>query len=89
MKKLAMIIALSQPTAALAQDYSEEQKAAFIEAFVANGCTMTEDEASVLLPPTGLDRELSQRISADLMDQGLASGDDATGAFTLSAEICE
>jgi hypothetical protein len=88
-KYLATLALMALPMAAQAQDYTEDQLVAFVAAFMANGCTMTEDEAVELMPEAGFDQETSALIANDLIDQGLATAGEDVNSLTLSAEICE
>ncbi|MCU0829345.1 MAG: hypothetical protein MUE52_18650 [Tabrizicola sp.] len=76
-------------TPALAQEFSEEQKAAFIDAIAANDCSMTETEAEVLLPAVGIDRDLSAEIAVYLLDRGEATLSEDSQTFTLAPELCQ
>ena len=73
---------------ALAQDFTEAQKATFIDAIAANDCSMTEAEAEVLLPAVGIDRDLSGEIAGHLLDRDLAVLSEDYQTFTLSPELC-
>jgi hypothetical protein len=88
-KYLATLALMALPMAAQAQDYSEEDLVNFVAAFMANGCTMTEDEAEELMPMAGFDQETSGLIANDLIEQGLATAGTDVNSLTLSAEICE
>jgi hypothetical protein len=73
---------------ALAQDFTEEQKATFIAVLAANGCKMTEAEGEVALPAAGIDRNVTWRIANDLEARGEASLSEDMQTFTLAPEIC-
>jgi hypothetical protein len=73
---------------AFAQAFSEDEKTVFIDTIVANGCSMTEREAEALLPPAGIDQELSGEIAVHLLDRDLATLSEDFQTFTLAAELC-
>lgn len=89
MRVFAVLALMALPVVAQAQDYTEDQLVDFVAAFMANGCTMTEDEAVELMPAAGFDQETSALIANDLIDQGLATAGTDVNSLTLSAEICE
>jgi hypothetical protein len=83
---LALVL-LAAP--ALAQDFTEDQKAMFIDAIAANDCSMTEDEAEELMPAAGITREVSGAIAVHLVESGLAVRAEDMKLLTLSDEICQ
>lgn len=58
----------------------------FIAVVRGNGCTMTEDEADLLLPAAGFDKDESRTIARALMSEGLASAEG--DSFALGTELC-
>lgn len=89
MLRASLVVLILAATPALAQEFTDEQKATFIDAIAANDCRMTEDEAEVLLPPVGIDRDLSGEIASHLLDRNLATLSEDMQTFTLSAELCQ
>jgi hypothetical protein len=74
---------------ALAQDFTDGQKAIFIDTIAANDCSMTEDEAEELMPAAGIDRDTSGAIANSLIEGGFATLSDDMMILTLSEEICQ
>lgn len=83
---LALVL-LAAPV--VAQEFTEDQKAMFIDAIAANDCSMTEDEAEELMPAAGITREVSAAIAVHLVESGLAVRAEDMKLLTLSAEICQ
>jgi hypothetical protein len=88
MRKLSLILVFAA-SPALAQEFTEDQKAMFIDTIAANDCSMTEDEAEELMPAAGIDRETSGAIATFLVEEGLATLADDMKLITLSDEICQ
>lgn len=90
MRKLTLVLVLAlAATPGVAQEFTEAQKVAFIEAIAANDCSMTEAEAEVLLPAVGIDRDLSGEIAGHLLDRDLAVLSEDYQTFTLAPELCQ
>lgn len=89
MRGLVAVLALMAAGPALAQEFTEDQRAIFIDAIAANDCSMTEAEAEVLLPAVGIDRDLSGAIATHLLDRGEATLSEDNQTFTLAPELCQ
>ena len=89
MRKPLLALALCLPMPALAQDFTEEQKALFIDTIAANDCSMTEDEAKELMPAAGITQEVSAAIAMHLVDSNLAVLAEDMKQITLGDEICQ
>lgn len=88
MIRTVMFCAVFVASPALAQDFTEEQKATFIAVLAANGCKMTEAEGEVALPAAGIDGDVSWRIANDLEARGEGWLSEDMQTFTLAPEIC-
>jgi hypothetical protein len=90
MRLTALMLAFGAMAApAFAQDFTEDQKAAFIDAIAANDCSMSEDEAEELMPAAGINREVSGAIAVYLIDRDQATLSDDMQLLTLSEELCQ
>jgi hypothetical protein len=87
MRATILCLALTT-TSALAQDYTEADKATFLAAFANSGCAMTIAEAQEALTPLGMEFETADRIAGSLMDAGQATVSDDFQTLTLSSEVC-
>lgn len=87
-RALAVCLALVA-SPAFAQEFTEDQKAIFIDTIAANDCSMTEDEAEELMPAAGITREVSGAIAVHLIDRNLATLSEDMKLLTLSDEICQ
>lgn len=73
---------------ALAQAFTEEERAVFLAAFAANGCAMTITEAQEALTPLGMEFETADRIAGSYLDAGQATISDDYATLTLAPEVC-
>ena len=81
-----LLVLLAAP--ALAQEYTEEQKALIIATIAANGCTIDEAGAEALMPPLGITQPVFIAVTSDLEEAGQAIFSDETESMTLAPEIC-
>jgi hypothetical protein len=89
MLKLIPMLALVLAAApALAQDFTEDQKALIIATIAANGCSMDEAGAERLIPPLGIDKPVFTAVTSHLENVGQATWSDETETMTLAPELC-
>lgn len=83
---LALVL-LAAP--AVAQDYTEEQKALIIAAIAGNGCSIDEAGAERLMPPAWIEKDVFGAVTSDLEAAGQATWSEETETLTLAAELCD
>lgn len=68
--------------------FTQDQGGIFVAALRENGCTMTEDQAGQILPPLGLNMDVTRDMVAVMLEGGLA-GLAPDGTLMLAPLLCE
>jgi hypothetical protein len=85
---VATLAVLLLATPALAQEFTEDQKALIVATIAANGCSIDEDGAERLMPPLGIEKDVFAAVTSHLEEVGQATWSDATETMTLAPELC-
>ncbi|WP_112308894.1 hypothetical protein [Pseudogemmobacter bohemicus] len=88
---LAPLAVLLLAGPALAQEMppaGTDWKALLIETIEANGCSMSEEQASNMLPPLGFSEDWTAVIVEEMVTEGSARLDETTWSLTVKTEKC-
>ena len=88
MSHIVAALLIAMPVQAIAQDVTDADVERYIAVIVANGCTMTEDEAKELMPEAGFTKDMSIAIATQLLEDGRATAGEEIKQLTLSPELC-